>query len=107
MGSSAAGWAKSSELEGPKHSKIALFDNPAPIIEYVLECVKWQKVSVLHQKPLTFVPVVKVCYKKIWFEGHNHLQFWNEVFRLPTALPQGQLAEVPLYFDIFTIKVGG
>jgi len=30
-----------------------------------------------------------------------------EVFRLPTALPQGQLAEVPLYFEIFTIKVGG
>ena len=41
------------------------------------------------------------------FEGHNHLQFWNEVFRLPTALPQGQLAEVPLYFEIFTIKVDG
>ena len=45
--------------------------------------------------------------KKIQFEGHNHLLFTIEVFRLPTALPQGQLAEVPLYFEIFTIKVGG
>ena len=51
--------------------------------------------------------MVKVCYKKIWFEGHNHLQFWNEVFRLPTALPQGQQAEVPLYLEIFTVEVGG
>ena len=33
---------------------------------------------------------------KIRFEGHNHLQFWKEVFRLPTTLPQGHLAEVPL-----------
>ena len=51
--------------------------------------------------------MVKGCRKKILFEGHNHLQFWNEVFRLLTALPQGQLTEVPLYFEIFTIKVGG
>ena len=48
---------------------------------------------------------VKAFYKKIRFEGHNHLQFWNEVFRLPTALPQGQLAEVPLYFKIFIVKI--
>ena len=54
-----------------------------------------------------FCPKGQCLLQQIWFEGHNHLQFWNEVFRLPTALPQGQLAEVPLYFEIFTIKVVG
>ena len=72
-----------------------------------LECVKQKKVSILLQKALTFVPRVKLCYKKIQFEGHNHLLFRIEVFRLPTALPQGQLAEVPLYFEIVNVKVGG
>ena len=72
-----------------------------------LECVKQKKVSILLQKALTFVPRVKLCHKKNQFEGHNHLLFTIEVFKLPTALPQGQLAEVPLYFHIFTKKVGG
>ena len=41
MGSSAAGWAGSSELEGPKHSKkMPFFDNPAPILGYVLQGAK-------------------------------------------------------------------
>ena len=30
-----------------------------------------------------------------------------KVFQLPTALPQGQFAEVPLYFRFFTTKVVG
>ena len=43
--------------------------------------------------------------KKIDFEGHSHLQFALRVLRLPNALSQGQQLEVPLYFEIFNIKV--
>ena len=46
-------------------------------------------------------------YPVEWSELTNPTSFEIEVFRLPTALPQGQLAEVPLYFEIFTIKVVG
>ena len=40
-------------------------------------------------------------------EDHKHFQFGIEVFLLSNALPQGQLTEVPLYFEIFNIKVDG
>ena len=58
-------------------------------------------------KSTYFCPKGQALLQKNQFEGHNHLLFRIEVFRLPTPLPQGQLAEVPLYFEIFTIKVGG
>jgi len=50
---------------------------------------------------------VKVCYKKFNLEGNNHFQFGIKVFLQPNALPQGQLTEVPLYFENFNIKVDG
>ena len=37
----------------------------------------------------------------------KQLQIGFKVFLLPNALPQGQLTEVPLYFEIFNIKVDG
>ena len=40
----------------------------------------------------------------IW---NSFFQFGIKDFLLPNALPQGQLTEVPLYFEIFNIKVDG